>query len=242
MNYNIEGITLDLDDTLVDSRSAWKNGFKKTFSDLICLNKQTTSQFNLDTIYIEYTQIVSTSHETAKSSEWSEDIAKISYKEISKKYLNIEININEIWNNFEKEWQASIDLFPESLEIIKNLSTKYKLGMITNGLSAHQRFKIEKFSLEKFFNCILISEEFGNQKPDKSIFNKATELMKIKPQEIIHIGDNPAHDVIGANNSEIISCWIKRKNNWYKENINIRPDYTIKNLKEIIQIIDLHND
>jgi putative hydrolase of the HAD superfamily len=39
----------------------------------------------------------------------------------------------------------------------------YKLGLITDGRSIHKEIKIKALNIEKYFEYILISEEFGTE-------------------------------------------------------------------------------
>tara|TARA_B110000196_G_scaffold277016_1_gene255314 strand:+ start:572 stop:1291 length:720 start_codon:yes stop_codon:yes gene_type:complete len=233
---NIEGILLDLDDTIVDSRNSWKNGFKKTI--LSVASNQQIDKIDLESIYLEYTKIVAQKHNDSTSNEWNDSLAKEGLEEIIKKYLSIEIDPTITWNYFSQSWKDTIQLFPESLEALMILSKNYKLGMVTNGLSEHQRFKIKKFQLEKYFEFVLISEELGVQKPDEKIFQIAIQKMNLEAEKLIHIGDNPNHDIIGANNARIFSCWLKRKNNWYQEVKDIQPNYIISNLLELKSLMN----
>jgi HAD superfamily hydrolase (TIGR01549 family) len=201
-------------------------------------SKQQINNIDLESIYLEYTKIVAQKHNDLASNEWNDSLAKDGLEEIIKKYLSIEIDPAITWDDFSQSWKDTIQLFPESLEALMKLSKHYKLGMVTNGLSEHQRFKINKFQLEKYFEFILISEELGVQKPDKTIFQIAIQKMNIPAEKLIHVGDNPNHDVIGANNAKIFSCWLKRKNNWYQEVKEIQPNYIISNLLELKSLIN----
>ena len=58
-------------------------------------------------------------------------------------------------------------------------------------------------------------------------------LAFLSNNQIIHIGDNPSHDVIGANESGMFSCWLKRPKNWYKEIKDVEPNFIISNLLEL---------
>jgi len=48
---------------------------------------------------------------------------------------------------------------------------------------------------------MLFSDEAGIRKPDPRIFQIATERLKVKPCDIVHIGDNLKSDVWGAKNA-----------------------------------------
>ncbi len=107
-NINITGILLDLDDTLVDSRSSWKQGFQETFMHYLNDRKH---NFDLEEIYLEYTKLVAKKHEMSQASEWSDMLAQTGLSEIIKKYIQIEINISNAWSIFEKTWKKISNYF-----------------------------------------------------------------------------------------------------------------------------------
>ncbi|MFN8300356.1 MAG: YjjG family noncanonical pyrimidine nucleotidase [Chitinophagales bacterium] len=89
-------------------------------------------------------------------------------------------------------------LFPQAVEVLQYLQTKYKMHLITNGFAEVQWIKIEHSGLKPFFEHIIISEEVGTQKPDKKIFNLAVERACTQIDKCIMIGDNFNTDIIGA--------------------------------------------
>lgn len=87
------------------------------------------------------------------------------------------------------------------------------------------------------FDQVFISEEIRSYKndPGSKIFKEVINNYSVKPSKILHIGDS-ASDIIGANRVGIKTCWINRANvEW---NHDIKPDYIIKSLEEVLEIID----
>lgn len=74
------------------------------------------------------------------------------------------------------------------------------IGLITDGRSVQQRHKIEALGLAEFVveEDIVISEEFGSEKPSKANYEY---FMKLYPEaeEFVYVGDNPKKDFVGAN-------------------------------------------
>lgn len=70
------------------------------------------------------------------------------------------------------------------------------LGLITDGYSITQRNKIKALDIGHLFDLIVISEEFGSEKPDEANF-KAFERFGTK--EYVYIGDNLKKDFIAPN-------------------------------------------
>ncbi len=74
------------------------------------------------------------------------------------------------------------------------------LGLITDGRSVQQRHKIEALGLECYFSNenIIISEEFGSEKPSEANYRY---FMEHYPQstQFVYVGDNPLKDFITPN-------------------------------------------
>jgi putative hydrolase of the HAD superfamily len=56
------------------------------------------------------------------------------------------------------------------------------------------RFILEHLGISKFFAHIFISSEIGADKPDPEIYRCALKLIELKPNEILHVGDDPERD------------------------------------------------
>jgi len=114
-----------------------------------------------------------------------------------------------------------------------------KLGIITNGESAHQRNKIKKFGLDQWIdsNLIVISGEHGCPKPDKRLFEIAAEKAHKNPEDLIIIGDSLLNDIIPADEMGWHSIWI----NLYNEHSQ-PPEYEVKEVNEIPLIFELQKE
>lgn len=77
------------------------------------------------------------------------------------------------------------------------LSKKIHLGLLTDGRSKQQRNKIIALGLKKWFTEIVISEEFGSEKPN---INNYKYFEKVFGKGIYYyVGDNIKKDFISAN-------------------------------------------
>jgi FMN hydrolase / 5-amino-6-(5-phospho-D-ribitylamino)uracil phosphatase len=129
---------------------------------------------------------------------------------------------------------SGLQLFPEAVDVVKVISQQAGVGMITNGPSGIQRGKIELLGIEPLFPFILVSEEVDIWKPDPRIFHHAMELGQAKPEETVYIGDNPGHDVAGAQAAGVTSVWVnRRKAEWPGGEL---PDHEIDDLRQLFEI------
>jgi len=113
-----------------------------------------------------------------------------------------------------------------------------KLGLISN-VDYSVMYFIDELKLRDYFDILIFSWKVKWKKPHPKIFEIATTKLKVKPEESIMVGDSLRADVGGANGIGMTSVWINRMNNDIDlQDLEPRPDYVIKNLMELIPIVD----
>lgn len=105
-----------------------------------------------------------------------------------------------------------------------------RLGIMTNGESAHQRKKIQNLGLEKWIDTklIVISGEYGCPKPDKRLFETAQEKAGCARENLVIVGDSFQNDILPAHELGWHTIWI----NLYGEKFK-SPEFEVKNVSEI---------
>jgi putative hydrolase of the HAD superfamily len=92
-------------------------------------------------------------------------------------------------------------LIDRSVETIQTLSLRYKLAIISDtGFSSgkYLRQLLKKFGILNSFQSFAFSDEIGRSKPHQDVFNTVLSSLKIKPREMVHIGDLERTDIVGA--------------------------------------------
>ena len=120
--------------------------------------------------------------------------------------------------------------------LLKELSDKYDLYIVSNGTASVQQRRILASGIAKFFKKIFISELVGYNKPKIEFFNACfAEITNFKRGEAIIVGDSLSSDIKGGKNAGILTCHFNR----YGEEYNgIVPDYTITDIKELPRLLD----
>ena len=72
-----------------------------------------------------------------------------------------------------------------------------KIGLITNTFS-DEREMIRESRLFPYFDAALISYEQGICKPDPALYRKMTELLEVKPEECLYVGDGGSRELYAA--------------------------------------------
>ena len=81
-------------------------------------------------------------------------------------------------------------------------------------------------ALQNFVDHIIIGGLEKEEKPAKSIFEKAMRLADCQPDEAIHVGDSLKTDIAGANNAGIRSIWVSHGEE-LKASL-ASPDFTVR--------------
>lgn len=111
-----------------------------------------------------------------------------------------------------------------------------KTGLITNGRSEVQRGKLSKLGLESYLDEIIISGEFGEEKPSPAPYLAMAEKLGFKPGEIIYVGDNPATDIQGARNAGYIPVWVSTLGWWSVPEIE-KTKYAVSDVSEVPDLV-----
>jgi putative hydrolase of the HAD superfamily len=130
-------------------------------------------------------------------------------------------------------------LMPGARELMVELSSSYRLALLTNGAPDLQREKIAASGLEPFFHAIAVSGEHGIGKPKPEIFHRLMGELGVTPSESIMVGNSLERDIAGARNAGIRSIWIRVSGS--EEQADVTPDHTITSLAEIPAILTALN-
>lgn len=167
------------------------------------------------------------------------EIVKMALDELQ--YFN-EAAAYSLADNYTARQKELIHLFPDSistLDRLKNLGVK--LVLITNGNSEGQREKINRFSLDKYFEFCLIEEELGYGKPDKRVFECALERLGLKAEEVWMVGDNLVWDIEAPQKLGIFSIWNDYRKKGLPENTAIIPDRIINSIEQLLELIKMQS-
>jgi len=104
------------------------------------------------------------------------------------------------------------ELCPEVPGVLEQLQLRFQLAVISN-FDGRLRFILEHLGISKFFAHIFISSEIGADKPDPEIFRRALNLVELKPDEVLHVGDDPERDWEAASAAGLSTFRLDRPTN-----------------------------
>lgn len=125
------------------------------------------------------------------------------------------------------EQRHAVELYEEALEVLEALAGRYRLGALTNGNA-----DIFKTDAGEYFDFAFLAEHIGASKPAPDMFQAALDLTGVAAHNIAHVGDNPEHDIAGAQGLGIHTVWMNQGGQpWALE--GPAPDREINNLREL---------
>lgn len=244
----LKAIFLDLDETLCDTRKA---------TDLAKaqLARTVRAQFAVDGV------LFADRYETGFYRRWS-DTQRARYLPIIKQRgedaFRVQLMIDllaelgsgevsqataqELQHQFDRDRLAAFDFFPGIEAFLAEARQLFTTVVITNGPVFSQIPKIEAVNLTAHVDHIIIGGQEPEEKPARSIFEKALKLADCEAHEAIHVGDSLAADIAGAHGSCITSVWVRHQQPLDAE-LGITPHHTVMHPSEIPALIrELHQD
>ena len=227
MKYKV--ILFDADETLFDFKKAEREAFKNTMIEF-GVSYDESYHFNIykeinTAIWKELEEGLIT-QEKLKTERFRRFIEKI----------EMDFNENDFATTYMKYLGEGSFLFEGAKELIEDLSDKYILSIVTNGLTAVQERRVKKSVIAKYFKDIVISEEVGISKPNPDIFEHAiNNLGKFSKDEVLMIGDSLNSDIRGGINYNIDTCWYNPNN--AENKTNLKPTYEMVDYKELRNLL-----
>ena len=103
--------------------------------------------------------------------------------------------IKDGWNKAVKELRHTIKPFPDTIPALESLSKKYDMILLSAANHEFIELKLSAESLKKYFKKIYSStSDLGVAGKDKMVFRKLLKVLKIKPEQLIHVGDDYEFD------------------------------------------------
>jgi len=199
MKLKPDAILFDMDGVLVDSLDSWWTSLNAALQAF--KHKQITREEFIE----KY---------------WGHDL----YDNLNKMGLNQEVGT--FCNNVYGEHLGAIKIYPDTKNVLQKLNN-YKKGVITNTPKDCAQQILKKFDIDKFFDVVITSDEVVKAKPYPDIVLKACDVLGVKPEKVVLVGDTDSDVKAGsASGGTVIG-------------INIKADYTIKRLSQLTDLISI---
>ncbi|MHA1585634.1 MAG: HAD family hydrolase [Promethearchaeota archaeon] len=140
-------------------------------------------------------------------------------------------------------------LHNNALEVVKELSNHYQIGLIsdtgiTPGRIIHK--VLAGHGISKYIEFFSFSDETGYCKPHPKAFLPLIDFFQVKPYEVVHIGDLKHTDILGAKKQGFHTIHINHSQFTHHDypdfqNKDMNAEFEIESLIEVPQIIQSIN-
>ena len=211
----IKGVLFDLDGTIIDSAPSIIRCFEKTFTDLfpeVVLTEEEKLSFLGPTLVQTF-------------SKYTDDMD----------YVYKAFDLYVMHSTLEHD-NDMIPAFPNAEAVLKELKEKgYKVGLVTSKKNNMAKRGLENNGLLKYIDILVGFDNVKNHKPAPDSLLKACDMLNLKPNELIYVGDH-VNDIIAAKRANMKSVGVEFSHNIDKLKLE-NPDYIIKDLLDILEIV-----
>ena len=201
-------VYFDLDDTLLDHRSAERAALSDLARELLGLPDESPVIAEIQKAYhdrnIELWRDYSAGHidKDELRHRRFEQIAAVyggtrTWKDLDSFYMD----------RYAQHW-VTVD---GALGVFERIAQRIPVGIITNGFADTQHAKLDRFPvLRQLSRSVVISEEVGYLKPDGRLFEHAESAAQESGKDVLYVGDSLRSDVRGALAAGWQAAWYSR--------------------------------
>jgi len=219
-----DAILFDLDNTLIDFTNMKKMSCQAAISAMIGgglpLNKEKAFKelFELYGVHgIENTKIF--------QKFLKKFLGKIDYRILSKGI-----------SAYRKVQTSFLEPYPDVRPTLIKLKEKgLTLGIVSDAPRIKAWVRLSETNLEDFFDVVITLGDAKRLKPHKNPFQKAIRELKINPNKILFVGDNPQRDILGAKKAGMKTA-LAKYGQVFKSN-KIKADFELNRFSELLKFV-----
>jgi YjjG family noncanonical pyrimidine nucleotidase len=221
-------ILIDADDTLLDFKRAEHDALTKT----------------LESFSIEPSDLVTSVYSEINDGYWkllekggiTKEALRVRRFEDLCTHFGFNKNAERMASIYEKTLGTMTYLLNGALELCRDLSSRYRLYIVTNGIKDVQMGRLYNSEIKDLFITAFVSEEMGSEKPRVEYFDAVAErIPEFDKEKTIIIGDSLSSDIKGGINYGIDTCWYNPKNKAAPKDMEIT--YIVNSFDDIRKLL-----
>lgn len=224
---NIRLLSFDLDDTLWPCEPTIIAAERTLYAFLEKQVPEITQILSIEELRIKRMELLK------QRPELEHDLTVLRIESL--KVLANEYKLNDEWVDaaFQVFYDARqlVTLFDDVADTLDELKRNYRLVAVSNGNA-----DIEKTGVGHWFEFSVSAADVGYMKPHPAVFEAVLKQSNCTAEEVLHIGDDPHHDIFGANQTGIRSVWLNRADKEWRHQ-QCEADFHIKSLSELPSLL-----
>ncbi|KAJ1154288.1 hypothetical protein NDU88_007041 [Pleurodeles waltl] len=235
----VKAVFFDLDNTLIDTAGASKIAIQKVIhllkskyqfsedeANILCEKYQTKllhECFDPSAVNIDKQRIL----------HWEEAIQATRPSEACK---HMAAECYDLWKSTRLQ---HVTLAEDTRHMLIELRKMALLLLLTNGEKHVQWEKIDACACRSYFDAIVVGGEHKEEKPSPSIFHHCCNILGVKPEECVMVGDSLDTDIQGGFNAGLkATVWVNKSAHMgMTDNPFPAPDFIIPSVLDLPTIL-----
>lgn len=217
-------ILFDLDDTILDFRTAERNAIRQTFEE-----------FSLpadEAVLRRYSEINLGCWQRLELGTMTRDEVLVGRFELLFRELGLEASARAVQDRYESLLESGHYFVPGAPELLETLYPLYDLYLISNGNLVTQQCRLKSAGIAPYFRDIFISEVIGANKPSLAFFEACfAAIPDFRREDAVIVGDSLSSDIRGGLNAGVRTCWFNPDG--IRAEGELRADYEFRALSEL---------
>lgn len=125
-----------------------------------------------------------------------------------------------------------VALFEDAVPALALLAARWPVLALSNGNA-----DVHCVGIGQYFCGSLSAREVGVGKPDARIFQAAAQVLQLRPEQILHVGDDESLDVLGALEAGMQTAWVNRSDKLWS--FSKEPHASVASMAELCDLLGL---
>ena len=222
-------ILFDLDDTILDFRTAEKNAIRQTFEEAGIPAGESVLR--------RYSEINLSCWQALERGEMTRAEVLVGRFERLFREMGLDLPAQEVQDRYEALLEGGHYFIPGAPELLEQLFPLYDLYLISNGNLVTQQCRLKSAGIAPYFKGIFISERIGANKPSPAFFDECfRSIPGFCRKDAVIVGDSLSSDIRGGINAGVRTCWFNPDG--ASAAPDLRPDYEIRALSELPALLE----
>jgi HAD superfamily hydrolase (TIGR02253 family) len=141
---------------------------------------------------------------------------------------------------YRRARESALVSYPRvTITLLELLKRGLKLAVVSDAPRLQAWLRLCGLNIHNYFDVVVTFEDTNKRKPDAEPFRKTLELLKLKPNEVIMVGDWPERDIVGAKPLGMKTVFARYGDTFGTKRSG--ADWDIDDIYELIKIVDKEN-
>ncbi len=239
MTRTIDTVLFDLDDTLHDDTTAYRNAARRVADDLA-----ESAGIDREALLAAYVREAESFWKGLTAASILEPMnersmrARLWLRALEAVGVHDEALADVCARRYATYRNEGLIPLPGAVELLDSLRANgIRVGIVTNGIAATHHDKIALLGLTQRVDAVFIADEVKMVKPDPRLFLHACETLGSSPVRTAMVGDRYFRDVTGANEAGLFTIYIDVHRETRPAD-GVVPDAIVETIGEVGAVLD----